>query len=168
MNDIELAYLQSAAHVRALLNTRGHKPVISPAVLAAALDLHRRPPAEDPLERAIEFFRTRAVIVPSGLRELPAAWLTDLPGLLWSTRKAHWAAIPYMINQVTFEDGVLTLAFAQELPSSEDRLTAWDKLRIHLNLSCYPNLWRPLTPELERSIWDSHPGLRRELFRLPA
>jgi hypothetical protein len=71
-----------------------------------------------------------------------------------------------MIRQITHEDGVLCVTFAQELANAGDRVTAWDRLRIQLNLRLHPNLWTPLSLNLERRVWVSRPDLRSELFRL--
>ena len=72
-----------------------------------------------------------------------------------------------MIQALGIESGVLWMAFAQELPNNEARLTSWDKLRMHLNLNLRPNLWLPMSRELEREIWHARPDLRTDLFRLP-
>ena len=76
--------------------------------------------------------------------------------------------LPYMIQSLGLEDGVLWLAFAQEVPTNEIRLTRWDELRIALNLNLRPNLRLPLPREVERRIWHWRPALRRDLFRLPS
>ncbi len=168
MKSLELSYLQSAEHVHALLRTHGYKPVVSRVVLAAVLHLLQPSPRVDLIREATEFFRSKAAMVPDGLAELPSAWLRDLPALVWSSRKAHWTEIPYMIRRLTHEDGALCMMFAQELPNIEDRLSAWDRLRLRLNLGLQPNLWTPLPRDLERRIWIGRPDLRSELFRLYA
>lgn len=168
MKERELAYLQSAAHVHALVRSMGYRPAHSPAVLRAAVDMLQPSPmdAAELVEQAKEFFRTFAVIVPSGLEQLPSAWLGDLPRLVWDSRKPHWTMIPYMIRHMGIECGMLCLAFAQEMPTSGDRRTAWDRLRIHLNLGLRPNLWAPLSIDLKRRIWMCRPDLRSELSHL--
>ena len=168
MKNLKLGYLRSGAHVHALMRARGLQPSLSQAVLAAALKLLQPSSREDHLQRAAEFFRSKAVLVPDGLSDLPSAWLADLPRLVWRSRKPHWHEIPYMCRRLAFSDGVLCISFAQELPTPEHRLTAWDKLRIELNLGLRPNLWLPLPPSLERTVWTSRPDLRRELFLLPS
>jgi len=166
MNDPELEHLFSPAHICALLHNQGHQPVVSRAVLSAALEVLDRADKENVLQGAKQFFRSKAVILPDGLETLPAAWLSRLPELLWRTRKTKWEVLPYMIRELKAEDGVLCIKFAQELPRSGERDTAWDRLRIKINLGVSPNLWTPLCPELERRIWAARPQLRTELFQL--
>jgi hypothetical protein len=60
------------------------------------------------------------------------------------------------------------MAFPQELPNPDQRVTAWDRVRIEVNLRLYPNLWTPISSELEKQIWTRRPDLRNELFQLQA
>ena len=113
MNTLELDYQQSAEHVYALLRVHGHRPAVSSAVLAAGLQLLHPATRGDLLREATEFFRTKAILVPSGLEELPSAWLHQLPALLWRSRKPHWNEIPYMIRELGNERCVLRVAFAR-------------------------------------------------------
>jgi len=169
MKKLNLVYLQSASHVQELiLFHQGRRPVISSAALNAALEICNLDPSHQILQEASEFFRHCAVMVPKGLSSLPSIWLRDLPGLLWNGRKPHWPKLPYMISSLRFEDGVIAMSFAQEIPTPEPRLTTWDKLRMSLNLGVKPNLWTPLDDQLERSIWDRWPKLRKDLFELPS
>ena len=61
--------------------------------------------------------------------------------------------LPYMVLRLAFEQGALGIAFLQEPPNENGRVTCWDRLRLLLNLFLVPNLWRPLTREEELEIW---------------
>ena len=89
-----------------------------------------------------EFFRSRAVLVPAGIADLPGPWLWDLPRLLWQTKRPHWTELPYMIDRVVVSDGVLRMWFMQEQPVRETRVTAYDRIRVIVNLGLRPNLGR--------------------------
>jgi hypothetical protein len=69
-------------------------------------------------------------------------------------RKPHWTKLPFFIDQVSVAEGVLILEFAQELPEDTDRLTAWDKIRIQVNASIYPNRWRDLSAWHKAQLWQ--------------
>ena len=167
MTDLQINYLRSPERVQQLLRLDGYKQRLATGVLGAALERCRpATPRGQLLSQTKGFFRSKAVIVPAGLDELPSCWLQQLPILLWRSRKSHWKMLPYMICSLGVEDGVLWIAFAQEQPADEIRLTCWDKLRIHLNLNLLPNLWCPLSHDLEKWIWDARPKLRSDLFRL--
>jgi hypothetical protein len=169
MIDTALNYLRSPQRTQTLLRLYGHTPKLVPRVLSAAFDLCNTTVSPDQLlPQTREFFRSKAVIIPTGLDELPSCWLQDLPTVLWHSRKPHWKHLPYMISELGVEDGVLWVAFAQEQPNDEDRLTRWDELRMRLNLHLRPNLWTPLSRELERKIWHARPDLRADLFHLPS
>jgi hypothetical protein len=98
------------------------------------------------LNAATEFFRSRAVMVPTGLAELPLPWLKALSGILWALRQPHWTHLPYMIGEVFIDDGLLQLRFAQEpLRDADDHdIDAFDKVRLFLNTGLYPSCYRPL------------------------
>lgn len=167
MTDLQINYLRSPERVQQLLRLDGHKQRLVPGVLGAAFRMCLPAmPHDQLLSRTKGFFRSKAVIIPTGLEELPSCWLQQLPILLWHSRKSHWKMLPYMICSLGVEDGVLWIAFAQEQPTDEIRLTCWDKLRIHLNLNLLPNLWCPLSHDLEKRIWDARPKLRSDLLRL--
>lgn len=103
--------------------------------------------------RAREFFRARAVLVPEGLERIPSPWLVALPGILWSARRPGWTHLPYMMNRVEVVNGLLLMQFAQEADSSFGRrITSFDRLRIRVNASVYPHLYRPLKPEHSSSM----------------
>ncbi|HLH54085.1 MAG TPA: hypothetical protein VKY92_10780 [Verrucomicrobiae bacterium] len=168
MREISKAYLRSAERVDKLMRACGHRPSVTQGVLARAFEL-----AQPKIKRAAllaevrTFFQVEACIVPEGLDGLPCCWLRALPELLLATRRPHWEKLPYMITLTVLDQGVLCLAFAQEEPTQEDRLTQWDALRIHLNDSLLPNRWQPLSRQMERQIWLRWPELRSELFQLP-
>ncbi len=136
-------------------------------MLNAAFEIYQPTLPRELLIRIVEhFFSAKAVIVPDGLAELPSCWLHNLAPLLWHSRKPHWETLPYMIDSLGIENGILWLAFAQELPTEATQLTRWDELRIMLNSDLKPNIWHPLTREQEREIWRLRPELRGELFQL--
>jgi hypothetical protein len=168
MMGISKAYLASAEHVQALMRASGHQPRVTLGVLARAFEVAQpKVRRADLLSEVRTFFLIQACRVPEGLDRLPSCWLRALPNLLLATRRPHWEKLPYMISLVRLEQGVLCLAFAQEEPPQEDRLTLWDSLRIHLNQSLVPNRWQPLSHQMERDIWSRWPELRRDLFELP-
>ena len=167
MTDLQLNYLISPERVQQLLRLDGYKRRMTAGVLGAAFDVCcPLMPRAQLLSQTKGFFSTKAVIVPAGLDELPSCWLQQLPKLLWCSRKPHWKMLPYMIRSLGIEDGFLWIAFEQEQPTDETRLTSWDRLRMLLNLNLLPNLWCPLSSELEKEIWHSRPDLRSDLFRL--
>jgi len=155
----------SANYVKALFLREGHRPVVSEKLLTSSLELLGVDKKNDYLRLAEEFFRSKAILVPSGLASLPTPWLRALPDILWNMRKPNWEALPFMIRKLGCMDGVFCLAFAQELPNFSDRLTGWDRLRIQINLALQPNLWTPLSLEMERLVWKKRPELREELFK---
>jgi hypothetical protein len=154
----------STNYVRALLLGQGHRPVISDKLLTAAFQVLGDDQKNDYLRLAEEFFRSKAIIVPSGLDSLPTPWLRQLPDIIWNTRKSNWEIIPYMIRKIGHNDGVLCLQFAQELPNCSGRVTGWDRLRVQINLALQPNLWTPLNLDIERLVWEKRPDLRLDLF----
>lgn len=138
----------SVAHTRAVM-ARARQSECTPVHVvntllgynhAGIILLHQRALAE-----ATEFFSTRCVIVPTGLDELPTPWLRALPRILWATRKPDWTHLPYMLTGVSFAEGILLVRFAQEGQPKSERITTWDRLRITLNRSLYPTVWRPPT-----------------------
>ena len=166
---ITKAYLRSAEHANALMRAGGHTPCVTLKVLERAFELAQpKIKRVDLLAEVRTFFQIKACLVPEGLDGLPSCWLRTLPELLWTTRRPHWKKLPYMINFMRIDQGLLCVAFAQEEPPQEDRLTRWDTLRIHLNQSLVPNRWQPLSRRMEKDIWSRWPELRRELFQLPA
>lgn len=168
VSEVKFADPRTPARVMRLMRDHGYKQQLSQTVLAAAFELAQ--PVTERARLSLEardFFSAKAALVPQGLDDLPSCWLSVLPKQLWATRKAEWHYLPYMIEKLRVEQGVLCLTFAQELPNTTDRLTRWDELRVRLNLSLQPNLWTALTRELEHSIWRHRPHLRSELFCLP-
>jgi hypothetical protein len=137
----------SVEHTRTLMARDGHHECTSASAVTKLLSANV---TENIWERkqllaaTKTFFRSKCAMIPEGLGALPAPWLRALPGILWSTRKPHWTLLPYMIKEVTYEQGMLLVQFAQELPPESSRLSSWDRLRITLNKSLHPNVWRPL------------------------
>ncbi len=167
MTEEPIASLGSADHVLKILRSHSVKQNLTSAVLAAAAEL-AEPTASraEVVSQARQFFTDRTGFVPVGLEELPSCWLQQLPTLLWNGHKPGEYMLPYMVLRLTFEQGALGVAFLQEPPNENGRVTCWDRLRLLLNLFLVPNLWRPLTREEELEIWTRRPELRRELFRL--
>ncbi len=160
-----LKYQRSPEHIISLVQQGGLLPRRSSHLLAAALaQVETKEPFPELLYRARDFFANKAVFVPEGLERIPAPWLAQLPAVLWSTRKPHWSHLPYMIRSADFSRGVLCMTFPQELPCPEERMTAWDLVRVEVNCCLFPNLWAPLPARLEKKIWDTRPDLRAELF----
>ena len=99
------------------------------------------------LSDARGFFQSCAILTPDGLECVPAPWLAALPRILWATRKASWTHLPYMLKQVEVASGLLLMRYAQEeFLNLGARITSFDRLRIVVNASLYPNLYRPLKP----------------------
>ena len=165
MNVEDCMQLSSVERMHELMRDLKIKQYLSPALLTAALQLH-----EDAALRELSwreanvFFTTHAVFIPRGLKTLPLNWLHQLPGELWRTRKPDWQVLPYFIHEVAVEAGVLRINFPQE--QELNRVTFWDRLRIRINLAMRPNLWQPLTTFEGRAIWERHPQLRDELFKV--
>ena len=76
-------------------------------------------------------------------------------------RKPHWTHLLYFIDRVGVEDGLLLLGFAQEQPHADGRLSAWDQVRLAVNASLYPSLWRPLKPRHHQQLLQAHPELKQ-------
>jgi hypothetical protein len=117
---------------------------------------------QEALTQSTHFFRTRAVLIPKGLETLPTPWLRGLPGILWATRRPHWLHLPYMIREVEIVNGLLQLHFAQEamLNGNDERVTAWDRIRLQVNSSLYPSRWRPLQPKHLREMQSRWPEMK--------
>jgi len=137
----------SVEHTRNIMARDGHHEGTSAAAVTTLLTAKTGGKIRERkklLAATTAFFRSKCAMVPEGLGALPTPWLRALPGILWSTRKPHWTHLPFMIKEVTCEQGMLLVRFAQELPPESSRLTSWDRLRITLNKSLHPNVWRPL------------------------
>jgi hypothetical protein len=131
----------SAKHVEQLMLRAGFKPRCTPEAVAHAASSIRV--QRDDLSAWVqEFFVAKAGMIPQGLDTLPDCWLAALPGILCGMGKSHWIHIPFFINRLALEDGVLLVGYAQEEPEVTARITAWDRIRIGLNVSLYPNRWR--------------------------
>jgi hypothetical protein len=101
---------------------------------------------EKSLTVARDFFRERAVLIPSGLEYLPLPWLRGLPGILWSLRLRHWTRLPYMISEAFVVDGLMQFRFAQEAMRDTDdhHVSAFDLVRQAVNIRLYPSRFRML------------------------
>jgi energy-coupling factor transporter ATP-binding protein EcfA2 len=150
----------TADHVEKLMLQVGCRPLNPPLLVMTATTLGRNRQRKRVLKAASRFFLEKAAMVPEGLESLPTCWLAALPGILWGLRKPHWAKLPYFINRVAVENGLLLLHFEQEQPNPEQRLTSWDKIRIAVNAGLYPSRWRPLNRRLRVELRLTHPELR--------
>jgi hypothetical protein len=152
----------SARHTEELMRWAGFKNMLMPEVVAAAGKLCDRQ-RQKLLEEATLFFRTRACLVPEGLNTLPAGWLAALPKILWKLKKPEWTHLPYFVDRLAVEDGLLRLHFAQEQLHTDGRLTSWDRIRIAVNASLYPNRYRPLSQRHAKRLSIQHPELHAAL-----
>jgi hypothetical protein len=151
----------STAHVDNLMLHAGFRHIWTPEVIVAAAQLFPKQPKI--LEAATTFFRSHACMVPQGLETLPECWLAALPGILMKMKKPEWTHLPFFIDRVQLDAGRLLLHFAQELPHADARTTAWDHIRIAVNASLYPSLWRPLSRRHCQKLFQQFPELRPAL-----
>lgn len=147
-------------HVEQLMQQAGFKAENPGRLVTAAATVAGKRKHKRVLKTVQTFFLEKAALVPEGLDILPTDWLAALPGILWTMRKPHWTRLPFFIDRVAMADGALLLHFAQELPNPENRLTAWDKIRITVNSAVYPSRWRPLSRRHRAELWLRHPELR--------
>jgi len=157
----------TAGHVEKLMLQAGHRSLNAPLLVMTAITLGRKRQHKRLLKTVGRFFLEKAAMVPEGLESLPTCWLAALPGILWGLRKPHWARLPYFIDRVSVENGLLLMHFAQEQPNAEIRVSAWDKIRIAVNAGLYPSRWRPLNRRLRAELRLRHPELR-PLLEAPA
>jgi energy-coupling factor transporter ATP-binding protein EcfA2 len=153
----------SARHVLDLMRERGLIPLLSAEVLAAATQLPSRFGHPD-LQKARAFFqKSQAGLVPEAMESLPARWLAGLPGILWSLRRPRWTHLPFTINRVACQNGVLILGFEHEPAPTNARFTLWDEVRLVTNRSLYPSRWRALSRRHRLELCLRHPNLRPAL-----
>ena len=100
--------------------------------------------------------------MPEGLDKLPDCWLAALPGILRSLREAPGLRLPFLIDRVGVEDGVLLLGFAEEQPGSAGT-DLRDQIRVAVNSGLYPSRWRPLSRWHLANLRQLHPELRPAL-----
>jgi energy-coupling factor transporter ATP-binding protein EcfA2 len=147
----------SASHVLDLMRQAGfslHWPA-EVVMHACAVNRRRRRKTR---QKASWFFLTRGSSVPEGLDTLPDCWLAALPGILWSLREPDWTRLPFSIERVATQDGLLLLRFAQEQPDNA-RVNLWDRVRVAVNSGLYPSRWRPLTRWHLAKLRQLHPEL---------
>jgi len=150
-----------------LMDELGFKTCLGPTVHQATLDLHEAEfSRENLLHQTKIFFTKTSIMVPSGIDELPAVWLSQLPGILGGARKQHWKYLPFFIKSLALESGILRVDFMQEyiVQNNTDNISVWNQLRMTINLSLKPNIWRPLSVEDERALWNTRPELRNDMF----
>ena len=114
------------------------------------------------MRRVSGFFLSQGTLVPEGLDKLPDCWLAGLPGILGHLRKPYDTRLPFCIDRVGVEDGVMLLHFAEEQPGSGST-DSWDRIRVAVNSGIYPSLWRPLSRWHLAKLWQLHPELRSAL-----
>jgi hypothetical protein len=163
----EVTELASADYVHQLMTRRSRKPLWPPEVVLAATELCRPVPTRASIIDAVEsFFRSKACrlhLVPKGLKRLPLCWLAAIPNILWRLRRPHWAHLPFRIDVLRVREGVLVVSFAQEEQPDLSCITRWDDIRLVLNLSVYPSIWRPLRRRHFVELWAKQPDLRPAL-----
>lgn len=150
----------TASHVESLMARHGRPRMWSTELISAAIKLSRRRNRKILLKKVESFFLAHAVMVPKGLESLPTPWLEALPRILWSTRRPEWTKLPYFIDGVFMENGVLLLHFAQEQPNLDQKFTAWDRLRVVVNAGLYPSAFRELKPQHQKLLAVKFPELR--------
>jgi hypothetical protein len=126
---------------------------------ACALRRRRR---RKTMRRVSGFFLSQEGLVPEGLAKLPDCWLAALPGILGSLREPHGMRLPFQIDRVGVQDGVLLLRFADEQPNSAG-MASLDRVRVAVNSNLYPSRWRPLSRWHLANLRQLHPELRAAL-----
>jgi hypothetical protein len=138
------------AQLLAHMHSRGHRLMLTPAVVAAAWQLCAVPGHSRLLERAAKYD------IP-GCDGLPTCWLVGF--LSWLGRHPG----PRRgIRAVAVESSMLWPTL--------DPLVPWS-LAAHVpeavNLAMYPSLWRPLQKRHWTRLMRERPDLRQELLGLP-
>jgi hypothetical protein len=83
-------------YVHRLMAQMGRNALWSPEVVLAAVELCRPVAMRKHIVSTAEcFFRTKACLVPKGLRRLPSCWLMAIPNILWKRRRPHWTHLPH-------------------------------------------------------------------------
>ena len=151
----------SAKHVERLMQEAGFSLLWPAEVVTCACALRRRR-RRLTMRRVSGFFLSQGALVPEGLDKVPDCWLAALPGILRSLREAPGLRLPFLIDRVGVEDGVLLLRFAQEQPGSAGT-DSWDRIRVAVNSGLYPSRWRPLSRWHLAKLRQLHPELRPAL-----
>jgi hypothetical protein len=151
----------SAEHMRQLMQAAGFSPRWPAEVVMHACALNRRRRRKI-LHKVTEFFVRRAFRVPEGLDTLPHCWLAALPGILWSLREPHWTRLPFCIDRVATQEGLLLLKFAEKKPDDAGA-GSWDRIQVAVNSGLYPSLWRRLSHWHLARLRQLHPELRPTL-----
>jgi energy-coupling factor transporter ATP-binding protein EcfA2 len=151
----------TARHVEQLMQKAGFSLRWPAEVVTRACALKRRR-RRMTMRRVSGFFLSQGTLVPEGLDKLPDCWLAGLPGILGHLREPHATQLPFLIDRVGAEDGVLLLRFAQEQPASAGT-DSWDRIRVAVNSGLYPSRWRPLSRWHLAKLRQLHPELRPAL-----
>jgi hypothetical protein len=139
--------------------------VLCPAkVVQAAFDLCRPKERKGRLfMRVARFFKTRMGLVPEGMEGLPRCWLVALPAILAHVLARPPATPPCRIDAVACHEGMLLLRFVQEPLPLEGGVALGDCMRVTVNASVYPSIWRPLSRRHYWAIRRTHPELHTAL-----
>ena len=151
----------SAKHVERLMQEAGFSLRWPAEVVMRACALNRRRRRKT-MQRVSGFFLSQGALVPKGLDKLPDCWLAALPGILRPLREPNGMRLPFCIDRVGEEDGVLLLRFAQEQPGNAGT-DSWDRIRVAVNSGLYPSRWRPLSCWHLAKLRQLHPELRSAL-----
>jgi energy-coupling factor transporter ATP-binding protein EcfA2 len=151
-------------HLHGLMARAGYRVVCPPEVVPAAFDLCRPKERKGRLiARVARFFRTRTGLAPAGLETLPRCWLTALPAVLSSFLARRAAEPPWRIDALACREGMLLVRFAQEPARLESGMAREDRIRVAINASLYPTVWRPLLRRHFAAIWRTRPELHTAL-----
>jgi len=151
----------TARHVEQLMEKAGFSLRWPAEVVTHACALKRRR-RRMTMRRVSGVFLSQGTLVPEGLDKLPDCWLAGLPGILGHLRKPYDTRLPFCIDRVGVEDGVMLLHFAEEQPGSGST-DSWDRIRVAVNSGIYPSLWRPLSRWHLAKLRQLHPELRSAL-----
>jgi hypothetical protein len=151
----------TARHVEQLMQKAGFSLRWPAEVVMRACALRRRRRRKT-MQRVSGFFLSQGALVPEGLDKLPDCWLAALPGILRPLREPNGMRLPFCIDRVGVEDGVLLLRFAQEQPGNAGT-DSWDRIRVAVNSGLYPSRWRPLSCWHLAKLRQLNPELRSAL-----
>jgi hypothetical protein len=153
----------SAEHLHSLMRARGITPKWTGDVVGAVAKFCK-PKRRRIRQHVAAFFDRQGGGAPHGLESLPQCWLVALPGILTRLCNSHGGRVPFAIDAVRAEEGVLLLTFPREPALATAGHTVWDEIRVIINLSLYPNRFLPrLAPRHRARLWQERPDLRAQL-----